>query len=165
MFDVVFKWVLSMKKSVALLIFMSSAATADTFKEAYYFGARDRCSFMCEAFRANASGMCMNRGFLSGSAVEPCACDENNNPPFAYGEVSCNGSLGDSAYGNIMKLPLNGKRCSEMAPVFEFQISAKCRERGFKTGRFVSPAIYCSEAGNTQWAIASVICEGKDTGF
>lgn len=60
-----------------------------------------------------------------------------------------------------MKLSLNGKRCSEMSPVFDYQIGAKCRAKGYAGGKRVS-GIRCSEANNTGWAVASVMCEGKD---
>ena len=135
-----------------------SIVSATNLKESIEFGSGDRCSFMCDAFRDNANGMCMRQGFAGGGAGN-CNCNEGGSRPNAYGDVSCSGSLSDQQYGGIMYLPLNGDRCSAMSARFEYEISRKCRERGYRNGSLRS-GIQCSEANNTQWAIASVLCEG-----
>ncbi|MCG9680627.1 hypothetical protein [Vibrio sp. Isolate24] len=155
-----------MKSVIALILgilFSAEVSYANTIKESMSFGKHDRCSFMCSVFRDNAVGLCMSRGYAQGEAKN-CNCNENREHPNAYGDISCSSKLPSNMYGNILKLPLAGKRCSQMAPSFEYEINAKCREKGYKSGVLLSN-IQCSEAENTKWAIASVRCEGKADEF
>ncbi|QGP52337.1 hypothetical protein PsalN5692_03846 (plasmid) [Piscirickettsia salmonis] len=100
----------------------------------------------------------MSKGYSKGSASN-CKCKEGVANPTAYGDISCLGSLGDD-YGNIMKLFLSGRQCREMASVYSYEISAKCRTKGYKTGKRLS-SIQCSERKDTGWSITSVRCEGQ----
>lgn len=138
-------------------------AIAANYKESMSFGKGDRCSFMCTAFRENAVGLCMRKGYAAGNALN-CNCNEGIEHPTAYGDISCHGELTDKQYGNILKLDLAGARCSEMSAKYDYMINEKCRDKGFQSGNRIS-GIQCSEASNTGWAVSSVICEGRADDF
>lgn len=116
--------------AIVLILAFSISINAASFKESLSFGTGDRCAFMCSAFRDNVIGLCMSKGYSKGSASN-CKCKEGVANPTAYGDISCLGSLGDD-YGNIMKLFLSGRQCREMASVYSYEISAKCRTKGYK---------------------------------